>query len=399
VELIDLPLRDNEASSGRDKMQRATINNRFNINTLSLAAFSETGNVSLNSALYQQIAAKLIKGLYKTDAYIQLGNQFIVLADQALDLKQIDRVEQISHLLMNAPLPSEYQSIGEYYLACCVRRQGRYDEAHVEFERLAESPTTPLKFRARALQAIGAICFTTGKPLEALRFFSQATQVASPKYGNDLSTATYAQFMVAITKSMNGNSAEALADFRNLFPAVRLVALEHPLILYSYANSVAVELGEIGRIEEARQASQFAMQSAYAPLYPEWRETRDEIALKSRRASAFTVAVSARPAELNNVIPLTIKPLLPHNTALLPASNASQPTNVVGYDEWKKIASRLNQTPTQTKTFAHYPSQPTTKLEKQAALFKFIYHNDTSEEALDRLLQAAEIFEPDKPCG
>lgn len=396
---MDLLLVDSEANTGRDKIQRATINNRFNINTLSLTAFSETDNVSLNSALYQQIAAKFIKGVYKSETLARLGNQLITVADHALDFKQTDTVEQISHILMQAPLPLEYRSIGQYYLTCCIKRRGRDDEAHTRFERLAESPTTPLKFRARALQALGAISQVRGQLVDAQGFFFQAAQAASRKHGNDLPTIAYAQWMIAVIKGMNGDNTGALTDLEKLFPMIRIIAADHPSILYGYANSLAVELGEVGRLEGAQRASQFAMRSAYAPLYPEWRETRDEVAWKLRRASASVVSVPARPTEPNNVIPLTLKASPERHSSLLPATTASQPARVVGYHEWKRVANRLNHSQNQTDTHSRSGYQSLSKMEKQAALFRFIYDAGTSEEVLDRLLQAAEIFESDKPCS
>jgi tetratricopeptide (TPR) repeat protein len=256
-----------------------------------------------------------------------------------------------------------------------------------------------LKFRARALQGVGACYFEKGLYDEASRFYVQATDAASRRHGNDLLTTTNAQWMMAAVRGIKGDNAGALAELEKLLPIVRLAASEHPWTLYGYVNSLAVELGEVGRIEEAQRASQFALKSAYAPLYPEWRETRDELALKSRRASASVVSVPARPAGPDNVIPLTLKASPAQNTALWPAASVSQPASIVGYHEWKKIANRLNQSPNQAKTLARFPSQPLTKIQKQAALFKFIYDADTSEDALDRLLQAAEIFEPNKPCG
>lgn len=399
AEVTDLLLLDSEANTGRDKIQRATINNRFDIYTLSLTAFSETDNVSLNSALYQQIAAKFIKGTYKTEALTRLANRLIAMADHALDFKQTDQAEQISHILMNAPLPTEYRNIGQYYLACCIKRRGESDAARVRLERLAESPATPLPFRARALQAVGIIHQVAGDFQEALRFYLPATDAASTRHGNDLLTTTYARWMMAAVRGISGDNAGALADLEKLLPIVRLVAPEHPWTLYGYVNSLAVELGEVGRLEEARRASQFALRSAYAPLYPEWHETRDEIAWKSRRASASVVPVPARPAEPDNVITLTPKASPERHDPLLPARAAMQPARVVGYHEWKRVANRLNQSQNQTQPLSRARCQPMTKMEKQATLFRFIYAADTSEEVLDRLLQAAEIFESDKPCG
>lgn len=45
-------------------------------------------------------------------------------------------------------------------------------------------------------------------------------------------------------------------------------------------NSLAVELFAVWRLEEAKNVSQIVLASPFASPYPEYRETREEIALK-----------------------------------------------------------------------------------------------------------------------
>src|ERR1041384_7000384 len=134
-------------------MQKATTSNLFDMETFSFKG--ETNHVSLHGAFYQQTVSKLIKAVYDTEAAIWVGNRLIALAHYALDTKQTDRVEQISQLLINAPLPRESQSIGHYYGVFCLKRRGEIEQARAGFQRLAEWPSLPLKFRARAIQALG----------------------------------------------------------------------------------------------------------------------------------------------------------------------------------------------------------------------------------------------------
>jgi hypothetical protein len=47
-----------------------------------------------------------------------------------------------------------------------------------------------------------------------------------------------------------------------------------PHVYYDYMNSFAVELCEVGRLEEAKNVSLIVLASPFAPAYPEWRETR-----------------------------------------------------------------------------------------------------------------------------
>src|SRR2546423_5783568 len=160
-------------------MQMATINNRFNIEWFSFATDGETNHVSPQGAFYQQIASKLIKAVYDTETLTSAANRLITFADHALILKQTETVEQISRLLIHIPLPQTYQSIGDYYQAFCLKRRGETEQARAGFERLAESPSLPLKFRARAMQAIGSSYSERRRYNEAAHFFIQAAQAAS----------------------------------------------------------------------------------------------------------------------------------------------------------------------------------------------------------------------------
>ena len=83
-----------------------------------------------------------------------------------------------------------------------------------------------------------------------------------------------------------------------------------PHVYYDYMNSLAVELCEVGKLEDAKNVSQIVLASPFAPAYPEWRETSDEIALRGWRPSRSTVAVTQIPAvtqettEIKNLVTL-----------------------------------------------------------------------------------------------
>jgi len=71
-----------------------------------------------------------------------------------------------------------------------------------------------------------------------------------------------------------------------------------------WCNNVAVDLAELGRIEEARRFAAFAVSSPYARAYPEWLETAQEIKQAreaSRRRSQPRTAIFTRelPRSMN----------------------------------------------------------------------------------------------------
>ncbi|MFY9554042.1 MAG: hypothetical protein WAV47_04900, partial [Blastocatellia bacterium] len=88
----------------------------------------------------------------------------------------------------------------------------------------------------------------------------------------------------------------SLLDFEKLWPLVYHVAKQHPFYFYLFHNGLAVELIEAGRIEEAEAACSVALSSPFASAYPEWSETRDEIAAKRQSATQSVVAIN-RPRE------------------------------------------------------------------------------------------------------
>ena len=73
-------------------------------------------------------------------------------------------------------------------------------------------------------------------------------------------------------------------------------------VYYDYLDNLAVELCEVGRLEEARNISQIVLASPFAPAYPEWSETSDEIAGRGRRASRSVVAFTQWISESENQI-------------------------------------------------------------------------------------------------
>jgi tetratricopeptide (TPR) repeat protein len=382
-----------DASIGRNKMQKATINNLFDMETFSFKG--ETNHVSLHGAFYQQIASKLIKAVYDTDALTRAGNRLIALAHHALDLRQTDTVEQISQILTSAPLPREYQSIGQYYQVFCLKRRGAIDQARAGFQRLADWPSLPLTFRARALQALGISYSDRGQFDAAMPFFVEAAHAASPGHGNDLWTTINTQLITAISRSVEDDHEGALRHLENLQPLVRMLAPRQPLIRYIYVNSLAVELGELGRLEEARRLSEIAVRSPYARVYTEWQETYDEIVAKMRRASPSVIGGVSWPQESHDV---GILPVAVHNVVAMPvvarpvvSLNANavspQPGRVIAYHGWQRPTPE--QVDALQEIFTSGDLEQMSIADKQTALLNVIYSDNVTHHTLDQLLATA----------
>jgi tetratricopeptide (TPR) repeat protein len=384
-------------------MQKATNNNLFNIEAFSLKG--ETNHVSWHAAFYQLFITKLTKAIYDTEDVSSIGNRLVALADHALRVKQTGAVEQIGRLLIQAPLPRPYQSIGDYYRVFASKRRGQAEQARAGFERLAESPDLPLKFRARAIQALGISYLESGQEDEAVRIFAQATQAASIRYGKDLPTAFNAQSMIAVCRSINGDHQGALSHLESLGPMVRLVTLGEPLARYGYANNLAVELGEVGRLEEARRLAASLVRSPYVHLHPEWRETYDEITAKMRRASPSVIAgvawpqptseVASPPPAATNVValPFTARPVLAARAGATP----SEPARIIAYRGWQPSAPE--QPNALREVFTYNDLEQMSIADKQTALLNVIYSDNVTHDTLDELLVAAGKVKSEAPAS
>lgn len=262
--------------------------------------------------------------------YQNLGSRIIQLADHALELRQTENVQVLSEILAN--MPGNFEYVGQYYQAMCLKRVGLTTEARTLFEQVAQSHLTPLSYRARSLHAIGATYYESGVPSEALRYYLDAGRVGL--YANDLFSMTQSQWMIAVLKSVDGDHKTALGDLERLLPCVRLIAPAHPAYFYIYANSLAVERVHLGQMEEARYASRIALASPYMFAYPEWRETGDDIERKGRRSSRSFAAIT--------------QGLTPDNIVRLPereniSVSQSEPARILHFD-WKSMVKEPNDT-------------------------------------------------------
>ena len=114
--------------------------------------------------------------------------------------------------------------------------------------------------------------------------------------------------MASISASLSANPSPLLlllahspsvgiqASLENLFPLVRAVAGRSGEF-YNYLNSYAIELGDVGRLDEANAALNVALGSPFAASHPYWKETRVELETKRRhpRSSFVSLSSSTKP--------------------------------------------------------------------------------------------------------
>lgn len=396
-------------------MEKATTNNLSNNASflyrpdgLAVRAFSRR-------ALPAQVIADLVKSVARTDQIVSLADRLMRLAESALDLHQTAVVEQVSQALFELPLPRRYESFAEYYRVFALRRRGAEAQACAGFERLAETPTLPLAFRARALQAIGASLATEGRWDNVSYYYLHACRVATA--GGDLFTQLNARWLMAMDfKSRNGDHAGALNDFETMLPLIRVLAVERPEVYSRYLNSCAVELGELGRYDEALRLADLAVRTPYAKIFPQYHETRAEILEKMHRASPFVIGgvrwpqePVAAPEAAEAVTPpvSATAPVAVSNVIAVPFAARSaqsprndspqQPARVIAYSGWQQPAADAADISAESFTPAELRQMSIPA--KQKALLTAIFHDDVTHDTLDRLLACAGKIIPDQTVG
>lgn len=274
-------------------MQKAAITSRFLTGYSSKVAFADSESLVSRRGLLQNIvASRLAQTAHSHETFVKLTNELIHCAEQAYIVRDVKVLDEVSQVLMNLPVDAARQ-IGSYYYSLAIYRRGRRDEADALLERIAD--VGPITYRAQALQALGAHSHGEGRLDEALRFQLEALRAASDTKANGLKTALMARWEISIIKSLDGDHKDALSDLKGLTPLVSLVSKQTPFYFYFYCNDLAVVLGELGYIGEALRTVDIALASPYAPLYPNWAETRLELEAKRASATPSVVAIN-RPS-------------------------------------------------------------------------------------------------------
>ena len=167
------------------------------------------------------------------------------------------------------------------------------------FERVAEESRT---YKTKALMSLAATEAHRGNYGDGFRYFTEALKTTdNPSLIVEVSRS------IAVVKATEGFHPQSLKDLERIAPLLRYA---NPHARYQYYNSCAVELAEVGRIEEARNISNIVLASDYAFAYPEWRETREDIERKGRRSSRSLVAVTQGITE-HNIIRLPEREHIP----------------------------------------------------------------------------------------
>jgi tetratricopeptide (TPR) repeat protein len=238
------------ANTGKDK---AKMSNRLPTNFFMVSSFKAY------AGFYQQLAASAL-------SIHELGNKLIRHAEHARAFRQTEQVSELGLMLANLPL-RKFQTAGHYYLGWAMYRSGNNEQSKVMLEQVAESGTEV--YQARALLSLGTLEATKQDFPSETRYYHEAF-----KASHDLHTKVEAVRGLAVIKAKEGYHGNSIKDFERFLP---LAASCDAPTYNIYISSLAVELGEAGRKDEARNIIKHVLASPFAFAYPEWLETAEEL--------------------------------------------------------------------------------------------------------------------------
>lgn len=399
VELIELTRGAVEKNIGKQSMQSVANRNLIFTNVSSLDLSAEARTRLGAEAFYQHVVARLINGFHSKQLLTQLGDQLVLSAEQAYSVRQMDKLEMISNALLDLPLSPSHHKAANYFHGVRLSRFGQFEDAKRVFEAVAEGPIHG--YTGRAIHAWGTIYKLRGDFDTAIRSHIEASRIATLNGRFDLHTEVFVQRNLAVIRSIDGDHHGSLSHLEQIHPLVNTLALRYPAGYYDYLNSVAVELGELGRLEEARRTAQRVINSPYAVRFPEWRETFDEIVEKQRRRTRSAIIVpqgvlgyqTERTApEAENLFRLPARPLSDQQYSegklLVDSSSQTQRARVLSFESWKPgnaIRGRSGGSIVTPKDRARM-----TTGQKLIRLMDLVSQEDTDDETIERILQAVE---------
>ena len=135
------------------------------------------------------------------------------------------------------------------------------------FELVAD--TAPPMYRAKAIHSLAAVSAHRKDFDSELYYFVEALKASC-----DIATSLKVLRGIAVHKAREGYHNQALKDLERMLPFMKYAP---PHIYFDYLNSLAVELGEVGRKYEARNVIKHVLESPFIIAYPEWQETAEEL--------------------------------------------------------------------------------------------------------------------------
>ena len=191
-------------------------------------------------------------------------------------------LEKVCKVIVDFPVAAQLQNVGHFYRSHALQRTGSSEECREAILRVVDNIIPDC--RARTILQLADSYYTEGDLKESAALCIEAARAASAD--KDLLTRCQALRQLAIIRAVEGDHTGALSDLERLLRVTRWISRCYAPEYYAHLNSLAVELGEVGKIEEANHAVDFALASPFAPGYPQWQETKLDLASRPKRTFA-----------------------------------------------------------------------------------------------------------------
>ena len=337
---------------------------------------------------YQVIAAALIEAGQIRHGYKRLGVRLATIAEHAYTVRRTDLLGSLSLAMLSLPLGSEFEGVGRYYQALSLQRfgTGELESATGLLEIVATA--APIHYRLRAMQSLGTNLFYKGDLTGALSFSTEATCFASRQRCYAPWATVVTQKDMAVIASQDGNHKGALALLENLLPLASEVRYSRPHIYCHYLNSLAVELVEAGRFEEAERACRVVLASPFAGAYPEWHETYRELEVRRGcRASRSSIAGSERVWASTNVLALPVRRRSDTTQGRVSSESNLEPARVLSFQARK---DKMTEESIDVSAIREQIKRMSMQ-DKLLRLFQLASSEGLTAEQIDEILETAEI--------
>jgi hypothetical protein len=106
---------------------------------------------------------------------------------------------------------------------------------------------------------------------------------------------------------MVGDHKGALNDLEQILPIALAASKQNTFRVPHLLNAYAIELAEVGRLEEAKNISRRALASPYARVYPEWHETARDIAERTYKSRLITPGFAETLTNSKNILQMPLR--------------------------------------------------------------------------------------------
>jgi hypothetical protein len=234
--------------------------------------------------------AQIIVGGFKSERELAaLGAELTELGRKAYLLRRFDLVEDVGRTLLETPLPPSVRCLGTYYSLPFKAIGSDWQKAVLHQISSQAAPG----LRERVALQLGSAYFESGDIESASHYLLEAAAMAR---GTDLLTELQAFRYLAICRSAEGDHVDALKSLMALNNGMSVIRRLYPSEYLEHLNSIAVELGAVGKVAEARALLATPLASTLATHFPNWSETKrelDEIEAKGATAPPLIFAVGS----------------------------------------------------------------------------------------------------------